>query len=75
MAEALDTTTDRSYELFNWDNLLSLADVDRIYGKDKSTIVRNISKGILIDGVDCKKVGNSWVIDKRRLDEIYSSNL
>ena len=50
---------------------MSMSEVCSTYGKEKSTVARNIKNGIFVEGIDCKKIGTSWAFDKRRMEEIY----
>lgn len=54
-----------------WDELLSLKEAAEQYDRDESTIKRAISKGTLIEGVDCKKFGRDWAILKSSMDRVY----
>ena len=69
------------------EGFITLRDASRLYHKSPSTIQRKICTednqkrtyaGInnnLIIGVDCFKVGNIWVINKQRLEEIYRNEI
>lgn len=56
---------------FDWSQLLSMSQVEDIYGRDKSTIKRAIANGKITEGVDCKKFGRDWVFFKPSMDRIY----
>lgn len=41
------------------------------YSKSPDTFRKSISYGNLIEGIDCKKVGKSWLFLKSSLDKLY----
>lgn len=55
----------------DWDNIIGMATVQELYGRDKSTINRAISSGKIKEGVDCKKLGRDWAFYKPNMDKIY----
>ena len=69
------------------EGFITLREASRLYHKSPSTIQKKICTednqkriyaGInnnLIIGVDCFKVGNIWVINKQRLEEIYRNEI
>lgn len=59
-----------SYNKF--DGLLSLKDASILFGKDESTLRRNISNGKFDIGKDCKKFGKQWVFDIKALEREYN---
>ena len=54
-----------------WNELLSLKEAAEQYNRDESTIKRAITKGTLVEGVDCKKFGRDWAILKSSMDRVY----
>lgn len=56
---------------FDWSQLISMAEAEELYGRDKSTIKRAISSGKITEGVDCRKFGRDWVFYKHNMDIIY----
>ena len=69
------------------EGFITLREASRLYKKSPSTIQKKICTednqkrvyaGIdnnLIIGRDCFKVGNIWVINKQRLEEIYRNEI
>lgn len=55
----------------NFNNLISLKDASLMYGKDESTLRRNIKNKKFVEGVDVKKFGKQWVFDIRALEREY----
>lgn len=53
---------------------LSSAEAAEIYYKSADTFRKAIRYGNLVEGVDCKKVGKSWLFLKSSLDRIYGNN-
>lgn len=56
---------------FDWSQLISMAEAEKLYGRDKSTIKRAISSQKIREGIDCKKFGRDWVFVKDNIDLIY----
>lgn len=54
-------------------NLISLTDASKVFGKDESTLRKNIKNGKFIEWQDCIKFGKSWVFDYDSLDKFYNS--
>ena len=52
-------------------NWLSSKEAAEIYSKSPDTFRKAISYGNLVEGVDCKKSGRSWLFLKSSLDRIY----
>ena len=52
-------------------NLISLADASKLFGKDESTLRKNIKNGKFIEWRDCVKYGKSWVFDYEALERVY----
>lgn len=50
---------------------LSSAEAAEMYSKSPDTFRKAISYGNLVEGVDCKKSGRSWLFLKSSLDRIY----
>ena len=55
----------------NFNNLISLKDASLMYGKDESTLRRNIKNKKFVEGVDVKKFGKQWVFDIKALEREY----
>ena len=51
--------------------LISLKEASELFGKDESTLRRNIKNGKFIEGIDCKKFGKQWVFDIKALEREY----
>lgn len=49
------------------DNVVTVAEASQIVKKDVSVIKRAISNGKLVEGVDCRKSGATWLIEKESL--------
>ena len=71
--EPFDRSKDRKYELIEWEYLISLTDAGKKYHKDNKTLNRYILKGKLEEGVDCIKVGNTWILDDRRVQTFFNN--
>lgn len=54
-------------------NWLSSAEAAEMYSKSPDTFRKAISYGNLVEGVDCKKSGRSWLFLKSSLDRIYGN--
>lgn len=54
-------------------NWLSSAEAAEMYSKSADTFRKAISYGNLVEGVDCKKSGRSWLFLKSSLDRIYGN--
>lgn len=52
-------------------SLISLTDASKVFGKDESTLRKNIKNGKFIEWKDCIKYGKSWVFDYEALERIY----
>ena len=52
-------------------NLISLTDASELFGKDESTLRKNIKNGKFVEWKDCIKYGKSWVFDYEALEKIY----
>lgn len=50
---------------------LTSAEAAEEYSKSPDTFRKSISYGNLVEGVDCKKVGKSWLFLKSSLDKLY----
>ena len=59
---------------FDWNQLISMTELEKLVGRDKSTLKRAISSGKIKEGIDCKKYGRDWVFLKKNLCEIYKIN-
>lgn len=55
----------------SFENLISLKEASLMFGKDTSTLRRNIKNKKFIEGVDVKKFGKQWVFDVRALEREY----
>lgn len=55
-----------------FDNLISLHDAAKEYGKHESTLKTLIARGKFEIGKDVKKFGNSWVFDREALNKKYN---
>lgn len=69
MAESIVNTE----KTINWEYLISLTDAGKKYHKDNKTLNRYILKGKLEEGVDCIKVGNTWLLDDRRVQTFFNN--
>ncbi|MBQ9013593.1 MAG: helix-turn-helix domain-containing protein [Bacilli bacterium] len=56
-----------------FEGLISLKEAAELFGKDESTLRRNIKNGKFIDGIDCKKFGKQWVFDIKSLEREYGN--
>ena len=54
-----------------FDDLLSLADAARIWGKDESTLRRVFCGPRFQIGVDIQKFGKQWVVRKSSMQRVY----
>lgn len=61
----------RNYPPYDWSDLISISEAAELYGRNERTLRANIKNGLFIADVDCKKIGNMWVFDRRALDLIY----
>ena len=55
----------------DWSKLVSLKEAAELYGREESTLRRAIQNKLLIDGVDCKKFGTTWVILRSAMERVY----
>ena len=56
----------------DWDNVISVQEAAEFSGRAKTTLINNIKNGIFKEGIDCKKIGNSWAFDKRSIEKYYN---
>ena len=54
-----------------FENIISLKEASEIFGKDESTLRRNIANGKFIEEIDCKKYGKQWVFNINALYREY----
>lgn len=54
-----------------FDGLISLEEAAGLIGVTSDYLRAEIKRGKLIDGVDCKKIGKPWIVDKERFIEKY----
>lgn len=47
--------------------VVTVKEASEIVGKDVSSINRAISSGRLVEGIDCRKSGTTWLIEKESL--------
>lgn len=55
-----------------FEGLISLKDAAKMFGKEESTLRRNISNGFFKEGEDCIKFGTTWVFDIDSLEKKYT---
>ena len=53
------------------DEVVTVKEASSIVGKDVSSINRAISSGKLVEGIDCRKSGTTWLIDKESLLKVF----
>ncbi|WP_343349190.1 hypothetical protein [Terrisporobacter petrolearius] len=53
-------------------DLISLKDASRMFGKEESTLRRNIKNGFFKEWEDCIKFGTTWVFDIKALEKKYN---
>lgn len=58
-----------------FDDLISLKEASKLFGKAESTLKTNIKNKKFKNGVDCKKFGNSWVFDLKALEREYNKEI
>lgn len=51
---------------------LSAAEAEEIYPVKSSAFRKAINDGRLAEGIDCKKVGKTWLFLKSSLDNLYN---
>ena len=54
-----------------FDGLISFKDACILYHLNESTLRRAVLSGRLIDGIDCKKLGNQWITTIDVLKRLY----
>ena len=52
-------------------DLISLKDAAILFGRDESTLRRNIKNGLFKEWEDCIKFGKQWVFDIKALERVY----
>lgn len=52
-------------------DLISLKDAAKLFGKEESTLRRNIGNGFFKEWEDCVKFGTTWVFDIKSLEKKY----
>ncbi|MDB2050381.1 hypothetical protein [Clostridium perfringens] len=55
-------------------DLISLKDAAQMFGKEESTLRRNIKNGYFKEWKDCIKFGTTWVFDIKALEKKYNRN-
>lgn len=58
----------------NFKYLYTFEEVKKIYKLDTSTLRKKIKRGELIDGVDVKKFGGTWLITQQSLIKHFGKN-
>ena len=71
MGKRIWRTNTRDYKIIEWEYLISISEAREMFNKNVKTIRMNIENGAFVNGIDCKKVGKTWVLDIRRLKEVY----
>lgn len=56
------------------DDIVTVAEASQIVKKDVSVIKRAISSGKLVEGIDCRKSGSTWLIEKEALLREFTTN-
>ena len=56
-----------------FDDLLSLSDAARLWGKEESSLRHGIARGKFHEGIDCKKFGKQWVFLRSALIREYGA--
>ncbi len=54
-----------------FDGLISFKDACILYGLNESTLRKAVSTGRLVDGVDCKRLGNQWITTMDVMKRLY----
>ncbi len=54
-----------------FEGLISLKEAAEVFGKDESTLRRNIKNEKFIEGIDVKKFGKQWVFHIKSLEREY----
>lgn len=54
-----------------FDDFVGIKEASEIFGKSESTLKRNIVNGKFVEGIDCKKFGNSWIFSIDALEREY----
>lgn len=52
-------------------NVVTIKEASKIVNRDVSNINRAISSGKLIEGIDCRKSGTTWLIEKDALLKVF----
>lgn len=73
--DPFDNDTERDYKLIRWEYLISLSDASKKYNRHHKTLNINLRNGIFVDSIDCIKIGRTWILDDRRLQDIYINNV
>lgn len=54
-----------------FDGLISFKDACILYGLNESTLRKAVSTGRLVDGIDCKRLGNQWITTMDVMKRLY----
>ncbi|TDX46598.1 helix-turn-helix domain-containing protein [Orenia marismortui] len=54
------------------DEVLTISEASKMYGKDTSTLRRNFDRGVSFkQGVDIRKAGRVWLVTKAAMEREY----
>ena len=54
-----------------FEGLISFKDACILYGLNESTLRKAVSTGRLVDGIDCKRLGNQWITTLDVMKRLY----